>query len=200
MTERPAGYPLAIMTDSTFSTDVADADFAMRRHGGRADRGPVEARTLAVAARAFRARSRQAQRRAAGRQRGADQRRRVRLPRAAGDDGAGGPLRRRRRHAGRRCLRPWEVAARGPGGPTEHPGPRHPLDARTGRSHDDLPSCPTALTCNCSSTIAPVSRRRPAPHRRDATVAGFSCCLCAEVRAMTRSQLAVARKCVCFHG
>jgi len=28
MTERPAGYPLAIMTDSTFSTDVADADFS----------------------------------------------------------------------------------------------------------------------------------------------------------------------------
>ena len=28
MTEGPAGYPLAIMTDSTFSTDVADVDFA----------------------------------------------------------------------------------------------------------------------------------------------------------------------------
>ena len=28
MSEGPAGYPLAIMTDSTFSIDVADADFA----------------------------------------------------------------------------------------------------------------------------------------------------------------------------
>jgi serine/threonine-protein kinase RsbW len=28
MTEGPAGYPLAIMTDSTFSAGVADADFA----------------------------------------------------------------------------------------------------------------------------------------------------------------------------
>ena len=140
MTERPAGYPLAIMTDPIFSTSATNADFAcvdtadartvarLRHELSRWLRAhfaldPVRLNDVLLAVNEALTNAAEF---AYPEQRGT-------MALEVRYDAADG-------HADRRCLGPWEVAARGPSGPTEHPGPRHPLDARTGRSHDDLPT------------------------------------------------------------
>ena len=140
MTERPAGYPLAIMTDPTFSTSATNADFAcvdtadartvarLRHELSRWLRAhfaldPVRLNDVLLAVNEALTNAAEF---AYPEQRGT-------MALEVRYDAAEGTLivdvsdRGRWRHVD-------------PSGPTEHPGPRHPLDARTGRSHDDLPT------------------------------------------------------------